>query len=330
MKKQLDSLVLLRGIAAFLVVLCHFGKPLKGDPIFGNLFAFFGEYGHYGVQMFFVISGFVIPLSMDRGSYTLSNYGDFLKKRLYRLHPPYIAALVLTLVSSYLASRSKGVPFDEDAVSITQSFFYLHAPAENPVFWTLAVEVGYYFIIGLLFPVFKNKPLIAALVITPALVLLNLSEIVNYTSFFNYGVYFLIGIYGYFIYEKQNLNLNYLGLALSIAGAFYLYEFAGTVVAIVTMVFIYFFNYKIAKPLHLNGEISYSVYLIHFVLGIKFINITTKHVSPTYYWAIMLAAIAFVYIAGYIFYRIIEIPSAKLSNKIKYKKKTPATPETVA
>lgn len=321
MKKQVDSLVLLRAIAAFLVVLCHFGKPLKDDPIFGYLFFLFGEYGHYGVQMFFVISGFVIPLSLNRGNYALGNYGDFLLKRAYRLHPPYVLALIITLILGYFASKSKGIPFNEDTISIVQSFFYLHAPSENPVFWTLAVEAGYYFFVGLTFPIFKKSPLIAVIAIIPILVLLNISPLIEYVSFFKYSIYFLIGIFGYFIFDKENVKLNALGLIVSVAAGFYLYEAVGNIVAIATLLFIHIYSNKIAKPFHFAGEISYSVYLIHFVLGIKFINIATRYLSPSYYWALMLAAIIFVYVAGYIFYRLIEIPSAKLSNKIKYKRK---------
>jgi len=325
MKNQVNSLVLLRGIAAFAVVLCHFGNPLKADNNFGELFNFFHDYGLYGVQMFFVISGFVIPLSLDRSNYKLSSYLTFLKKRAFRLHPPYVVALLLTVAVAYFSHKSRGIPYNEDALSITKSFFYLHFPGDNPVFWTLGVEVTYYLFIGLSFPLFKKYPLIAALVLTPVLAVASQTILVNYVNFFNFSLYFLIGIFGYFVYSKQNLMINYSGMAISIAASFYLNEVIGTSVALFTILFIFFYNYKVPRLFNFAGEISYSVYLIHFVLGVKFINLAIRYASPSYYWAILIAAILFVYAVSYVFYLLIEIPSANLSNKVKYKK----SPETI-
>lgn len=320
MKKQVDSLVLLRGIAALAVVFCHFGDPLKNDAYFGGLFTYFKEYGLYGVQMFFVISGFVIPLSLDKSNYTLTNYFNFLKKRAFRLHPPYVAALFLTIVFSYFAYKSRGMSYPENALTIFQSFFYLHFPADNPVFWTLGVEVVYYLFIGLTFPIFKKTPLLAVILLAPILIFISQTIIIDYILYFKFTSFFLIGIFGYFIYSKQNLIINYLGLAIAIAASFYFHELAGALVALFTIIFIFLYNYKVPKFFYFLGEISYSVYLIHFVLGIKFINLTMRFVPTTYHWIIFILATLFVYTVSYVFYLYVEIPSAKLSNKIKYKK----------
>ena len=62
-KKHLSSLVLLRGIAALVVCFCHFGGAL--NHIDSVIFKIFGEYGEYGVQCFFIISGFIIPYTSN-------------------------------------------------------------------------------------------------------------------------------------------------------------------------------------------------------------------------------------------------------------------------
>lgn len=312
--------MILRGVAALAVVLSHFGRMFTNDPKFGDLFAFFRDYGRYGVQMFFVISGFVIPLSLDQAHYKLTSYAAFLKKRAYRLHPPYIAALILTLVLSYLSYKATGQVYEENAISITKSFFYLHFPKSNPVFWTLGVEVIYYLFIGLFFPVFKKYPALAAIVILPLLIVLSQTTLVGYVKFFNYTLYFLVGIFGYFIYSKQKLLFNAVGLAASLTALFYFKELPSAFIALLTILFIFFYKYKVPKPLNFLGEISYSVYLIHFVFGIKLINLLARYISPSYCWALLIAAILFVYAVSYVFYLLIEIPSANLSNKVKYKK----------
>jgi surface polysaccharide O-acyltransferase-like enzyme len=82
MKKaqRLDSLDLLRGMAVIMVCVCHFGGTLSFEDPNTSIFHAFGIYGRYGVHMFFVISGFVIPLSLYIGKFWISNYFTFLQK----------------------------------------------------------------------------------------------------------------------------------------------------------------------------------------------------------------------------------------------------------
>jgi peptidoglycan/LPS O-acetylase OafA/YrhL len=102
-------------------------------------------------MFFFVISGFVIPLSLLKGRYHINDYTRFLYKRVLRLHPPYLAALALTLIIMFLSYKARKVNFPENGVSIFKSIWYLHIPSDNPVFWTLAVEAQYYLFIGLFY-----------------------------------------------------------------------------------------------------------------------------------------------------------------------------------
>ncbi|WP_028669044.1 acyltransferase family protein [Runella zeae] len=153
MNKKIDSLVLLRAIAVVLVVFCHLGHPLEDDGLFGLFFELMHNYGKYGVHIFFVVSGFIIPYSMYKSHYTLNNYFKFLYKRLIRLHPPYLFALLLTLIISFFSYKLRHLNFPETLKSVFFSFFYFHVPADNPVFWTLAVEAQYYLLIGIIFTI---------------------------------------------------------------------------------------------------------------------------------------------------------------------------------
>jgi len=89
----LDSL---RAFAALSVCLFHFVCTTTGyittDWIL-NLF----DIGKYGVQLFFVISGFVIPWSMYAAGFQLKNLFSFLFKRLARLEPPYVFSVLIAL-----------------------------------------------------------------------------------------------------------------------------------------------------------------------------------------------------------------------------------------
>jgi peptidoglycan/LPS O-acetylase OafA/YrhL len=150
-KSKVTSLALLRGIAVLAVCFCHFGKPVSAGSVFPDLFRIMGKYGEYGVHVFFVISGFVIPFSLYKAQYALKDYFLFLYKRFLRLHPPYIAGLIFTLILAAASYRSRHIPNPETFSSVFKSLFYIHAPADNPVFWTLRIEAEYYIFIGLFF-----------------------------------------------------------------------------------------------------------------------------------------------------------------------------------
>jgi peptidoglycan/LPS O-acetylase OafA/YrhL len=112
-KNKIQSLGFLRGIAVLMVCFCHFGAPLIEGSAFSELFKLFKIYGECGVQVFFVISGFVIPLSMDKGGYRIVKYFTFLYKRVLRLHPPYLFALFLTFAIVVVSNQVKHIPFDQ-------------------------------------------------------------------------------------------------------------------------------------------------------------------------------------------------------------------------
>ena len=100
----LSSLDLLRGLAAVAVCYFHF---THGNPDFlspGNFLYISGRYGFLGVDVFFVISGFVIPYAMYRGNYHLRDFGRFLTKRVVRIEPPYLISILLVLALNWIST----------------------------------------------------------------------------------------------------------------------------------------------------------------------------------------------------------------------------------
>jgi len=101
--KRLLAVDVLRGIAALWVVLhhCHVnGGALWDDPIRRLAFVPL-QYGYLGITLFLVISGFCIHLTvakkMGDGQGMRTNWGRFWKRRFFRLYPPYLAAIVLSV-----------------------------------------------------------------------------------------------------------------------------------------------------------------------------------------------------------------------------------------
>jgi len=155
---RLRSVDGLRGIAALGVVLYH--AIDKSDKVLPANFLrypmkfiqFLSSFGYIGVFLFFVISGFCIHLQWcrsrsinEQGSVA---FGKFWKRRIRRLYPPYLIALVL-----FVSLTALSIGFSVSRFSIydlAMHLLMLHnldprtCYSINGVFWTLAIEEQLY------------------------------------------------------------------------------------------------------------------------------------------------------------------------------------------
>ncbi|MFD9766832.1 acyltransferase family protein [[Kitasatospora] papulosa] len=151
---RLRALDGLRILAALMVCLYHYAG--KNGPVaeawgqspglkFPTLSSF-ATYGSLGVQLFFVISGFVICMSSwGRGP------GDFFRSRVARLYPAYWAAIVVvTAAAVLLPVVVRPLPLNELLVNFTMLQQPMGVDRVLGVCWTLWVEMRFY----LLFAVF--------------------------------------------------------------------------------------------------------------------------------------------------------------------------------
>ncbi|MCR0984798.1 acyltransferase family protein [Roseomonas populi] len=123
-----------------------------------------GFAGHFGVALFFLISGFVIPFSLlDRGR------GAFALGRGLRILPTYAAGLSVTMLAVWACARHFGQPVPFGAAQwATQLLFVrdlLGLPSIDGIVWTLEVEVRFYLLCLLLAPALRAgrvAPLVTA------------------------------------------------------------------------------------------------------------------------------------------------------------------------
>jgi peptidoglycan/LPS O-acetylase OafA/YrhL len=154
MSQRFEELDGLRGIAAMWVVVFHltFGVHhhwLSGDPAFADLVApgGFNVRGLMGVDLFFVISGFVITLTAER----CATIGQFARARFARLFPAYWFAVLLTATVEALDPIPKSsVSFGQVLVNLTMLNAFVRVPSVDPSYWTLAVELAFYAMTALL------------------------------------------------------------------------------------------------------------------------------------------------------------------------------------
>lgn len=154
-KDRLIYLDALRGAAILLVVLFHAYFQWSHLMPYGDRFAAFPlfRYGLLGVQLFFLISGFVIFMTLER----CKSFGEFIKKRWLRLFPGMLIATVFIFGTAvYLPERPGGIPNPQDVIpglTFIHPFFWQMVWPQiqelEGTFWTLYVEVIFYFIFGL-------------------------------------------------------------------------------------------------------------------------------------------------------------------------------------
>lgn len=144
---RLKELDILRGLAAGCVVLSHYSsycvRELGAGPFGVHLDT---VYGFYAVELFFMISGFVIYFTLER----TASWKDFAFSRVSRLYPAYWTALTLMVV---LESGAFGQRFwvGGYVVNLTMLQEFVGFSNLDNVFWSLTVELAFYTIMGLLF-----------------------------------------------------------------------------------------------------------------------------------------------------------------------------------
>jgi len=152
---RLDSIQILRAIAAWLVVLHHYNQVFFNWDMSGTYIPYFISnfthiYGKMGVDLFFIVSGLIMFITINKSP----NAMHFLLKRVIRVYPPYwfYTALLLVIV---ISSTQPYFLFEKyNLVSVTKSLMLI--PNENPngiglypfltVGWTLFFEMVFYVI----------------------------------------------------------------------------------------------------------------------------------------------------------------------------------------
>jgi len=144
---ELDTL---RGIAVSLVVLFHsfgFLYGLKGLSGFPKIFVALTMSGWVGVNLFFVLSGFLITGILLDTKIRMDYYGRFYVRRALRILPLYYAVLVLLLVLARTGLVPRHVSWSFlglSAIYLANVTTLLGVPMQYGVLWSLAVEEHFY------------------------------------------------------------------------------------------------------------------------------------------------------------------------------------------
>ena len=148
-KSNLNLIQALRGVASLLVVLYHASGNMTdkfNKEFCGKIFYF----GSAGVDIFFVLSGFIITYSSfnllnDRG-----NTGRFLYKRAVRIFPVYWMIITLFLFAQVIFPAYYRTHYNFEIGNIISTYFLFPGHAMvNGVSWSMSYELFFYLLFGI-------------------------------------------------------------------------------------------------------------------------------------------------------------------------------------
>ena len=136
----------LRGLAVLAVVLYHCHPRLEGTSFYRA-----SLWGWAGVNLFFVLSGFLITSILLESRGKPHYFHNFYARRALRIWPVYVLVLVVVLSECAVVHRAAGLRSHQDrAVAglrpFLQNLFHLALPPAIGPTWSLAIEEQYYFL----------------------------------------------------------------------------------------------------------------------------------------------------------------------------------------
>lgn len=292
----------LRGLACILVFVNHSAWMFTNNGIDSGLidydnFKYFGNFGAFGVELFFCITGYLFASKIKMGDFNLDFYG----KRIRRLAPAYLLVAFVTFILFFIKYNYLINTLDDLSKVVQQIFGFGFfgsgvrvggqvVTSLNVVVWTLPFEWKFYAMIPFIAYCFKNKALMIPLFI--------FSLSVVYSQYIEDNVlwlYFITGFVCSYIKKTTSKSLNCFLSILSLLLLIYIvlstyYQYSAMRVIPISAFFIVCMisnpSWIRAVPISIAGTLSYSIYLTHQAVMFSVVNIfsaiSDKEMMTTY------------------------------------------------
>jgi peptidoglycan/LPS O-acetylase OafA/YrhL len=354
MQGRLSGIDALRGIAALGVAWFHLftqnGRELSSASV-SHSFAVVSVWGRWGIDLFFVISGFVVAYTMfeRRDVSRISDVWRYFVRRSVRLDPTYwtclCLAVLLTPAIIRLSSNQVFELFPAFGSSPTQAlknvlyFLPIGGPLHLPVAWTLALEVHFYVLFALILVLANGAEIRWAIpresIITVAVIMMLLIWVLSrigvlptsdYWLTFHLGA-FAIGISAAMVYKSVAHSIALLTLSLTLTIALYISTRESDLAAIFIAGFLVIMGLTSTisavscwRPFVYLGQISYCVYLLHTVIGGLTIELLQTGLSQRpglHQIAFVVIGVFTTVLVSAVIYLVVERPSIRLSKYVR-------------
>lgn len=325
----------LRGIAALAVVLFHLnGAAEKSYGAWAPAWVrwLFGQ-GFLGVEVFFVLSGFVIAYSVRNAVPTFAFLGRFALRRLVRLDPPYWVAIALESGLIW-ATYHEWPAVSRVAAHLVYAQNIVGAGDILPIFWTLCYEVQFYLFLVAALVVGQHLPR-RRQIATAAFVVLFLASL-----YVRYGIgpvgvpglalirwfQFFLGVLVWWVVSGTASRWWLVAAWVATAAAGLTHRPQELLpIAISALLW---WSYRrdgmasilSARPWQFLGAISYSLYLLHLPIGWRLMRapelMLGAHLSPWSVGALYLVVLAVVIVVSWVAWRFWERPFQRLSGRL--------------
>lgn len=314
MKDKVITIQVLRAIASLIVVYVHaiiIAESTNDNISLFTSFYHFRDFGAFGVDIFFVLSGFIITYTSKERYKLFEDKVTFLKRRVYRVYPVYWIVLMifvlLIIVKEFVNNLYPGIILDIEHIQtselISSIFLYPHLVGNSfavylPSAWTLTYEIIFYITSFLSILIFSRISLRGIVLIS----LLSYfffglfidNTLLNYVFGNTLIIEFVYGVIIAKIYlldkeiikNKNWVFIFYISIILYILTLFIPIEHGSNInpyrfiywgiPAFILVLSCVFLNKKYSKSLPISlifiGDASYSIYLTHVAITLPISN----------------------------------------------------------
>ena len=291
--ERLAVLDAFRAIAILAVLVHHYFSRWAPPDHPENLYGYADTYpqwldlGALGVQFFFIISGFVIFMTLERCTHLF----EFWVRRLGRLYPAYVVATLITFaIVNLLGPSAFQSSFSDVAIGLAfMTTFVPDARFIEPAYWSLIVEMQFYFWIGLLYALSRGRFIfvwctfvllgLALWVAGSAETLHALRTVSRYVLLAPYLPHFTAGMLFYRLHSGRTTGTRALAAVAALGYLLTMHDqsaaFHAVNAAMIAMFALFLggrLEWLALRPLLFVGSISYSLYLLHQYLGVMLIG----------------------------------------------------------
>lgn len=326
---RLGSIDLLRCIAGLGVMWMHLTMCVQSPTLRAS-----GALGWVGVEIFFVVSGFVMPWAMHRARYAFpADTPRFVARRMMRLDPPYLVASAAAGLLFVLAEMATGTPASTRVSwpATLAHLGYLNGilglPWYDHACWTLGIEFQFYLLLALLFPILAAgtaRFLPFAVVALAGSVLAVDRGIVGRAIteepwILAWAPCFLMGIAAWRFKTRPGSVWEFAAIVLlSAAAGLAVGRWEGVAAALAATLLVALASFTLPRALSAFAGITYSLYLVHGPVGTRVVRAAAGvlgHAPVMEGVALAAGAVASI-VAAILFWRVVEAPALRWASTL--------------